>query len=370
MLLGGHVGGVPYGFATEERIARTPDGAPVAIRAPVIEPAEAHALRFAVRAVRWGHAVHAVVRYFERRGVATRGAKIGRARAESGWSDRMLGLRLRDPRIAGLAAVATVDERGNTTGYSVATGVPGERTLPAPDAAIIEPADFWALQSALNARSGAPWRAGDTPSLLSGLGILFCECGRPMKARRFNASPTRNSYMCSAPAGRHSCTISMATLDDYVRFRIGRLIDSIDPSDPSDQEAASVLAEAARRYAGARVDPAAAAQRASVAAELAEATASLERLGKMLATATGAAARVVEQQVTAAGARVDALTVSLAALDEAAAPAVPLVGWTSGEYGDEGSWWDTASIADGRDDEVSSLPYLSLCSLDRHKREM
>lgn len=267
----------------------------------------------------------------------------------SGWSDRGLALRLRDPHIAGMAAVASVDEKGNTTGYGVATGVPGERTLPAPDAAIISPADFWALQSALNARAGAPWRPGDTPSLLSSLGVLFCECGRPMKARRFNASPTRNAYQCSAPAGRHSCTISMATLDDYVRFRIGRLIDSIDPSDPDDQGAATILAEAARRYALAHVDPAAAAQRASVAAELAEASASLERLAETLATARGAAARVVERQVTAAGARVDARTASLAALDEAAAPSVPLTGWTSGEYGDEGSWWETASIGDRRE---------------------
>ncbi|MET7417694.1 recombinase family protein [Dactylosporangium sp. NPDC005555] len=346
---GGHVGLAPYGFATVERIEQTPDGRPVAIRALVIERAEARALRFAARAVRWGHAVHAVVRYFERRGVATRGATVGGTRAASGWSDRMLGLRLRDPRIAGLPAVLTVDAKGNTTGYGVATGVPGERALPAPDGAIVPPDEFWALQSALNGRGGNPWRAGDTPSLLAGLGILLCECGRPMKSRRFNASPTRNSYMCSAPAGRHSCTVSMATLDAYVRFRIGRLLDSIDPADPDDQDAAVVLAEAARRYAAANVDPAAAAQRAMVAAELAEASASLDRLAETLATATGAAARVVGHQVTATGARVDALTTSLAALDEATAPTVPLTGWTSGEYGDEGSWWDSAPIADRRE---------------------
>ncbi|MFF5072855.1 recombinase family protein [Micromonospora olivasterospora] len=346
---GGHVGMAPFGFTTVERVERTPDGAPVAIRALVAEPTEARALRLAARAVRWGHAVHAVSRYFDRRGIATRGATVGRSRAASAWSDRALALRLRDPRIAGLAAVAIKNAKGDTTGYGLATGVPGENALPAPDTAIITPDEFWSLQSALNGRASMPRRPGDTPSLLSGLGILFCECGCPMKSRRFNAAPTRNAYQCSAPAGRHSCTVSMATLDAYVRFRIGRLIGSVDPADPGDRETADVLAEAARRFAAAHADPATVAQRAAVAAELSEATASLDRLAKTLATASGAAARVVEQQVTAAGARVDALTASLAALDAAAVPAVPLTGWTSGEYGDDGAWWDTAPIAERRE---------------------
>ncbi|GLW31443.1 recombinase family protein [Actinoplanes regularis] len=346
---GGHLGGAPYGFTTVERIERTPDGAPVAIRALVVEPAEERYVRFAARAVRWGHAVHAVSRYFERRGVPTRGATVGRSRSESGWSDRALGLRLRDPRIAGLAAVAIVDAKGNTTGYSLASGVPGERFLPAPDRAIITTGEFWALQSALNGRSVGPRRPTDTPSLLSGLGVLFCECGRPMKARRFNASPTRNAYMCTAPAGRHSCTVSMSTLDAFVRFRIGRMIDSFDPEDPEDTEVGAILTEATRRYAVAHSDPATAAQRATVAAELVEATASLDRLGETLATAKGAAALVLERQVTATGARVDDLTASLEALNKAMTATIPLTGWTSSEYGDEGSWWDSAPIAERRE---------------------
>ncbi|GIE86773.1 recombinase family protein [Actinoplanes regularis] len=346
---GGHLGGVPYGFTTVERIERTPDGAPVAIRALVVEPTEAHYLRFAARAVRWNHAVHAVARYFERRGVPTRGATVGRSRIDSGWSDRSLGLRLRDPRIAGLPAVVITDAKGNTTGYALASGVPGERSLPAPDRAIITTDEFWALQTALNRRAGAPRRPSDTPSLLSGLGILFCECKRPKKARRFNASPTRNSYQCSAPAGRHSCTISMATLDAYVRFRIGRLIDSFDPDNPDDAEVGAILAEATRRYAVAHADPATAAQRATVAAELVDATTTLNRLGETLATAKGAAALVVERQVTTTGARVDELTASLAALNEAMTPTIPLTGWTSSEHGDEGSWWDSAPIEERRE---------------------
>ncbi|MFD1367225.1 hypothetical protein [Actinoplanes sichuanensis] len=74
-----------------------------------------------------------------------------------------LGLRLRDPRIAGLAAVAIVDAKGNSTGYSLASGVPGERFLLAPDRAIITTEEFWVLQRALNGRAGSPRRPTDTP---------------------------------------------------------------------------------------------------------------------------------------------------------------------------------------------------------------
>ncbi|MDT5025276.1 MAG: hypothetical protein QOE61_1702, partial [Micromonosporaceae bacterium] len=343
---GGHVGLAPYGFATVERMERTPAGAPVAIRALVVNPVEARALRIAARAVLWGHAVHAAARYFDRRSIPTRGATVGRSRAASAWSDRSLTQRLRDPRIAGLPAVLSADG-----GYHPATGVPGEIALPAPAEAIIAPDEFWRLQGALDGRSRKPYHAGDAPALLSSLGILYCECGRPMKARRFVANPrlsNRDAYMCTATAGRHSNTISMAGLDGWARVRIDRFIRSIDPAE-QDDAAAAILAEATRRYGAATVPPETASQRAALAAELTEANEALNRQATALGTATGAAGVALTAAVSATGARVDALTARLAEIDAQMSAALPLDLWTSSDYDDEPTWWDSATVAARRD---------------------
>jgi DNA invertase Pin-like site-specific DNA recombinase len=348
---GGHVGHAPYGFTTVERMSRTPDGDPVAVRALVVDPAEARALRVATRAVLLGHAVHAVARYFDRRGVSTRGARVGRSRASAAWSDRNLTQRLRDPRIAGLPAVAVLDARGNTISYRTAYDLEDARVLPPPDAPIVTTDEFWRLQATLNARARSPYHSADEPALLSALGILMCECGCPMKARRFVANASlanRDAYMCTAPAGRHSNTISLAALDGWVRMRIDRLISSIDPAD-EDDTTASILAEATRRYGAATATPETAVQRAAVSAELADASAALDQQSEALGTASGAAAAALTRAVTATGARVDALSARLAELDEQATAKLPLDLWTSSAYGGEPAWWDTATVADRRD---------------------
>ncbi|MBG6067866.1 recombinase family protein [Micromonospora ureilytica] len=348
---GGHVGHAPYGFTTVERMARTPDGDPVAVRALVVDQAEARTMRVATRAVLLGHAVHAVARHFDRRRIPTRGATVGRSRASSAWSDRALTHRLRDPRIAGLPAVLVLDDKGTRIGYRVAYDLSDPHVLPAPDQPIITTDDYWRLQAALTARARSPRHEGDTPALLSSLGILWCECGYRMKARRFIASPAlanRDAYMCTAPAGRHSNTISLTALDGWIRMRIDRLINSIDPAD-EDDTTASILAEATRRYGAATAKPETAAQRAAVAAELADASAALDQQSEALGTASGAAAAALTRAVTVTGARVDALTARLAELDDQVTAKLPLDLWTSSDYGDEQTWWDAATVPDRRD---------------------
>lgn len=348
---GGHLGNPPFGFRTVERMAQTPAGEPVAIRALVIEPTEARALRVAARAVLFGHAVHAVARYFDRRGIRTRGATVGRSRASGAWSDRNLNKRLRDPRIAGLPAVAILDDRDNITGYRTAYDLEDARVLPAPAEPIITTEEFWRLQAILTGRDRPAIQSADEPALLSGLGILWCECGYRMKARRFVANAglaNRDAYMCTAPAGRHSNTISLTALDGWVRMRIDRLLSSIDPAD-EDQTTASILAEATRRYGAATATPETAVQRAAVSAELADASAALDQQSEALGTATGAAAAALTRAVTTTGARVDALSARLAELDEQATAKLPLDLWTSSAYGDEPTWWDSATVGDRRE---------------------
>lgn len=329
---GGHVGYAPYGFGTSEEIRQTPEGRPVAVRALVVEPAEARVLRIAARAVTWGVPVHRVAAYLDGRGYATRGATVGRARAKSLWTGRSLGQRLRDPRIAGLPAV--LGKHGNVDCYRVATGLVSERLLPAPDEAIIAPEEFWRVQAQLERRARAP-QAGDTPALLSSLGILFCECGAMMKSRRFIATAAlanRNAYMC--PSRTHSCTISMTSLDRHVRDVIVRKVLADDPIN-----AAPFVAEVFRRFRATRDDPAAAAQRSALAAELTDAQASLDAQAAAAAALTGAAQRAVQATLGALGQRVDDLAERLADIDSRrVGDALPLTWWV--DVAQEVAEWD------------------------------
>ena len=226
--------------------------------------------------------------------------------------------------------------------------------------AMVAPATWYALQARLDGRPAPTAPLGPTaPALLSALGILFCDCGSPMKSHRHSARGFRSAYRCTRPPGarrpgQHAkdCTVSMAALDDYVARRIFALIATADTGD--DLDTLNIIGEATRLFGVASADPVTAAQRGTISGELDDAERSLNDLDddRKAGGYSGAIGRrrFLEEE-RALGDRIEVLTAELADIDAAASPTLPIEQWL-GEPGTDpigpGSWWSGASLAERR----------------------
>ena len=327
--LGGYVSGKPpYGFALASEIRLNADGRPIAIKTLAVREDEAAVIRRIVARVldpTDPPTLVTVAAELNRDQVPTRGGTVGKNTAGSAWWGHTLTRILRDPRIAGYAAEIVYATRpdgrqsANVAGYRMVRDADGKPVTAHPE--IIDPATWYALQTALDGRAGvAPVPTG-VQSLLSSLGILRCECGAIMKSHRIASRAARSAYRCARPRGlrrpgqhANDYTVSMDALDDYVARRVFALISTAE----DDPDTLEILAEAARLFGLASADPATAAQRGAIAGELDDAERALDTLyddrekggysGKV------GQRRFLDAQKTLS-ARIDALTAQLAALE-------------------------------------------------------
>ena len=377
--VGGFVGGkAPYGFTMVDAIRTNDEGRPIAIKLLERRPDEVEVIREVIAEVfdpkpeetpigprrtrRHPGSLGAISRALNERGVPTRGATTGKNTADSSWSPRTLGRILRDPRIAGYDATVLYTQRPD--GRKSAS-IAGYRLVRDPETmepvqawpAIVETAEWWALQERLDGKIATPASPPKT-SLLTALGILFCECTAPMKSHRDSMARFRSAYRCSRPAGRRrdgthtgDCTVSQGALDDYVARRIFALIATADTEDP---DTLDVLAEATRLFGLASAEPAVAAQRGALRTDLTDAEAALNALydDRQAGGYSGdiGRRRFLSEEKALSG-RIETLTTQIAAIDAAATPTLPIEEWL-GEPGTDslgpGSWWYAAPIAERR----------------------
>ncbi|MFI2029117.1 recombinase family protein [Streptomyces buecherae] len=267
---GSHVSGIaPYGFVSEP-VQR----GELTVRKLAPHPTEAEHVRDMVRLVHEGSTVHAVAQSLNANGVKTKTEGLGEkgvkrlaarrangsstAIAEGLWTSSTVIRVLRDPRLAGFAAVwegrvaSKRDEAGNKV-----PGKVGKRVILRDDDgapvvahdAIIPPAEWWALQDVLNGRTKTVVRSGrSVPTLLAGHGFLFCDvCGSVMVADTRNGA---RYYKCNraatgVTAGHGGLSINMVIADDEVARRVWARLTSMDPENPDDLE---WLTEASARY--------------------------------------------------------------------------------------------------------------------------
>ncbi len=370
--LGGFIGGkAPYGFRViRENRVNPADGRPVAINLLTLDPAEARVIRDAAaelmspspvehQAKRAGQqqrpgTLGFVCRQLNVNGTPTRGATTGKLTADSSWAPRTLERIMRDPRTAGYSAEVLYkrDDHGRSTrsiqGYEILrdgqTGVP---IVAHP--AILGPDAFWAVQRILNGQPTVS-RSRPTPSLLASTGLLFCECGSPMKSNSNSAVTAKSSYRCSRPAGRtlpgqHAldCTISKNALEGYVGRHLFALIAAAAASDGSGE----VLHEAIRLFNLASMTPESAALSHKIQADLTDAKRQLSQLNNE----HGKSCRRSPQQTRILSARIEAMAQQLAAIHPDPAPTLPIKVWL-GEPGADplgpGSWWRNAAIGERR----------------------
>lgn len=268
--MGSHVSGrPPYGF-TSERVEK---GKVTVVRLVPHETEAAH-VRWMVQQIREGMSLHAIAVKLNSRqiptqvtGMGEKGERIlaarrraGRANSEEGkpaaWRAGNIARILRDPRLAGFAAVwegrvfPSTDEHGNRV-----PGKGGKRVVQrdvdgkpmSVHEPIIPPAEWWALQDILDGRTPVVARSGKrVPSLLAGYGLFLCGvCGGPMVVDR---RADTMLYRCNGPKDEShgGLAIKMDVVDDEVARRTWDRLTAMDPSDPEDIE---WLAEAAERFA-------------------------------------------------------------------------------------------------------------------------
>ncbi|RKN70747.1 recombinase family protein [Streptomyces klenkii] len=369
---GGWTGGVPpYGMESyAQSVTRVLDGEPVTVTIRLLRPVPRNedgtdqasiALRMVDRIFEFkdkpwsgkknGHpaSVSAVVAWMNSAGwVGQNGAA---------WRTPTAKRILSDPRLAGFAAetVYHKDSDGNPTrtlsGYKMLrdeeTGEPitiGE--------ALIPPARWFELQKWLRGRE---WGRSDTPwseKVLTAMGVLKCECSRPM-----TGSP--RLYKCSRPPGvveegKHAGgnTINLADVDDYVARRIMAVLMTAE----RDEETLDTLAEATRRLAKLRENPAARGERASLVGERREITNDINRLYDDLKAGIYEGkigrARFLQEKETLEK-RQAVIERRIAEVGGPELPALPIAEWTytedpNGDPLGEGSWWQKADTADRR----------------------
>ncbi len=268
---GSHVSGIaPYGF----RPVRETRGKLTVVRL-VPDPIEAPVVRDMVRLAMEGRSASQISKHLNESGTPTKAAALGergaariaarRARGTSqamerpAWVSSTVLRILRDPRLAGYAAVwegrspATKDDNGD-----VLNGTAGKRAIlrddegrPVEAHEPIVPADeWWRLQDVLDGRSRTVVRTGErrVASLLAGHGLLFCDvCGSVMVSdRRANTRYYRCNRAAGMVPGHGGLVINRAEADDEVTRRVWTRLISLDPDDPDDRE---WLAEASRRFA-------------------------------------------------------------------------------------------------------------------------
>ncbi|MGW3072724.1 recombinase family protein [Kitasatospora sp. NPDC001132] len=307
---------------------------------------------------------------FREQGVPTRGQTVGRKTADSEWDPASLKRMLRDPLIAGFERdpIYDLDEAGKPVGrvqgYRIRRDPLTMRPILTACGPIVDPALWWAIQPGLEATGrGKGQSQGATPTLLSAMDRLYCECENVMAGHRKTANPAKSAYNCKrgnkVKPGQHagSVTINMDGLDDHVaRAIVARLQTAED-----DPETGELLAEVARRWGLLHEAPEKAGERAELLAQRADAVMALEDLyadrkaggyrGKIGQRAFLTAEAEATLQMEAAEER-------LAELDDSATPVLPLDEWLAHDLDadDEeydpigkGSWWAKADIADRRE---------------------
>ncbi|MEU7876252.1 recombinase family protein [Dactylosporangium sp. NPDC049140] len=360
--LGGYLSGKPpYGFRLVPESRRNSEGRPIVIQRLARQDHEAAVIRRLVGRILDGDStvtVAGLAGTLNADAVPTRGATVGKQTAHSAWGARTLERILRDPRIAGFAAEVVYSNRprpdgrrsASIAGYRIVRDADGNPVEAHPR--IIEADTWFRLQDRLDRRP-PPATPLDPPRqpLLSALGLLYCECGAPMRSHRNSRRGFRSAYRCSRARGPHrpgehprDCTVSQAALDEYVARRIFALIATA----AGDADAAEILTEATRRFGLTSADPCAQARRGSIAAELDGTERTLDRLHAD--RPRGGYSRVAArhrylESVRDLTARIEKLAGELAETDTSELP----VGRWLGDAGTDplgpSSWWCGASVS-------------------------
>ncbi|MEU9704270.1 recombinase family protein [Streptomyces sp. NPDC047981] len=266
---GSHVSGIPpFGFTStrEQRGELT-------IVKLVPHPVEAEHVRAMVKAIREGKTSNALARELNALRVPTKSEGLGdkglkriaarRAHGHStssraAWTGSTVVRVLRDPRLAGFAAVweGRVAPTKDAQGIRVA-GKVGKRVILRDDTGapivshepIISPDEWWALQDVLDGRTKVVTRSGRrVATLLAGHGFLLCDVCESVMVADLRGGV--RYYKCNRASGSVSghggLTINMEQADDEVSRRVWSRLTALDPSQPDELE---WLAEAARRFA-------------------------------------------------------------------------------------------------------------------------
>lgn len=372
---GGYVGGKPtFGLKLVAETVTMSDGRPLAIQRLAVNEDEAPTVKDAwARIKRHMHDAYApgagrrhpgsltgICAAFNEQGVPTRGRRSGGRTANSNWDPKTLTGILRDPRIAGYAAtpVYHFTESGRKTsrviGHRIERDANGAPIVT--HDAIIPPAEWWELQTWLDSRGrGAGTARGK--ALLSGIGLLFCECGHTMKSHGNTVKTAKATYRCTrtrgVPApGQHAgtCAISQPTVDEYVARRVFSLIETAE----GDEETSAILAEATRVFGRTVESPELAGERTALIGQRVETATALNELYEDKAAGgyrgpRGRQAFINEE--AALTERLEAADARLAELDAATNPHLPIASWLdredpSGDVLGAGSWWDRATLAE------------------------
>ncbi|MFJ9523417.1 recombinase family protein [Kitasatospora sp. NPDC101801] len=374
--LGGYLGGkAPYGFELVAETRLTADGRPIVIQTLAHTKKEPGVIRrwwakikkhmhepFDPRQRRHPGSLGSIVNDMNNgpRPVPTRGATYGKKTKDSAWDTKTVMRILRDPRIAGFAAVPVYKVKEDGT---VTSTVESYRILRDPETmlplqiyeSIIPPVEWYELQEWLDGRGrGKGLSRGE--SLLSAMEVLYCECGSVKTSHADSAKAVKRSYRCRRRKmlpGQHAgeCTVSQAALDNHVARSIFALLREVE----YDHEALAVLAEATRRFGVATESPERSRERATLVAERADAVRALEELydDRKAGGFRGDIGR--RRFVTEEAALLhllEAAEARIAVLEEEATPVIPIAEWLPEDPAADpvgsGSWWDSAPVAERR----------------------
>jgi DNA invertase Pin-like site-specific DNA recombinase len=375
--LGGYTGGkAPYGFKLEPHTVTRENGRPIVIQKLAIEESEAAVIRQITAEIvaqrpgegGWfgsdGASVTGIAAKLDAQGIPTRGQTVGKKFSESRWAAQMLRRVLKDPRTAGYGAEPQYSTRKDG---KPGTTVTGYKLVRDPDTMmpvmmhpeIIPPEQWHAVQAWLETRTRTGERIDRGQSLVTGLGMAFCECGASVKTHGMKSrhGTQYQQYRCSRvhpEPGKHAgnVSISQTALDDYVARRVFALIQNAG----GDPDTHDVLQEAARRFGRTTERPDVAAERSRIVTERAEVVAALEELyderdAGGFRTSVGRT-RFLRSEQTLSD-RLMAVEARLGDLDEAEVPALPLGEWVRDDDAGAdpigpGSWWHGASVVERR----------------------
>ncbi|MDT0546048.1 MULTISPECIES: recombinase family protein [Streptomyces] len=361
-------GALPYGLESyAESVAREMDGKPVTVTVRRLRPASVRedgtdqageVLKMVDRIFEYkdkpwegkknAHpaSVGAIVTWLNSRNVRTQKGGL--------WRERAVKRLLTDPRLAGMAAepVYALDKDGNKTrnvsGYRILRDEAGEPVTIGQ--ALIPSTRFFELQEWLTGRGRG---SGASPGkyVLTALGKLYCECGRPMTG-------SRDVYKCSRPSGvveegKHEggSTIQQVGVDTYVASKIMAVITNADEEDP---ETLDILGEAASRLAQRQERPEVRSERATLLGERAETVRSIERLYADLRIGIydgEIGRRQFLADKKSLEARLQGIDVRIAEVGSPGLPPLPVEEWADSEDGDPlgpHSWWARADVDDRR----------------------